>query len=92
MKKSYHIFEYFAALDSDPHPVVKVYDTLTRVSDVRITKQDANHVLTILRKSYIISKSRSRGGTFVLLPRLFFELSHLYTRTVDADPRDFIAK
>jgi hypothetical protein len=66
---------------------------LTSARDVRITKQDVNHVLTILRNSYIVSKNRRRGGLLVLLPRLFFELSYRYGHAApNTDPSSFILK
>jgi len=94
LNKSFTIFKYFVALDRGPYPVVKVYDALTSVrsTDTRITKQDVNHILTLLRKSSIIAKNRRRGGLLVLIPHLFFELSYRYAHTADIGAEDFILK
>jgi len=94
LNKSFTIFKYFVALNPGPYPVVKVYDALTSVrgTDTRITKQDVNHVLMLLRESFVISKNRRRGGLLVLIPHLFFELSYRYAHTVNVGAEDFILK
>jgi len=94
LNKSFTMFKYFVALDPGPYQVVKVYDALTSVrsTDTRITKQDVNHVLTLLRESFVISKNRRRGGLLVLIPHLFFELSHRYAHTASIGVEDFILK
>jgi len=94
LNKSFTIFKYFVALGPGPYQVVKVYDALTSVrgAGTKITKQDVNHILTLLRKSSIIAKNRRRGGLLVLIPHLFFELSYRYAHTVNVGAEDFILK
>jgi len=94
LNKSFTIFKYFVALDRGPYPVVKVYDALTSVrsAGTKITKQDVNHVLTLLRESFVISKNRRRGGLLVLIPHLLFELSYRYAHVAGIGAEDFILK
>jgi len=94
LSKSFIIFKYFIELSSEPYPVVKLYNDLTAVrnTNTKITKQDVNHVLTILRKAFIIAKNRDRGGLLIIIPRLFFELSYRYAHAADIGAEDFILK
>jgi len=93
LRKSLELFKYFIMLAPEPHPVVEYY-TLTSRKDVKITKYDVYHLLVILRKSYLISRNKLKGGFLVPLPQLFFSLSYEYVneyaKLSNIDPNDFI--
>lgn len=89
MRKSLELFKYFIMMAPEQHPVVEYY-TLTSRKDVKITKYDVYHLLVILRKSYLISRNKLKGGFLVPLPQIFFNLSYEYAGSSDTDPNDFI--
>ena len=97
MGKTHEMVVYVLTLGPDPHPVVKVYEDLvseSRRRGVEITKQDVHHLLAVLWKSRIASKSRQRGGYLVILPRVYFSLAERYAKVLGqgAEPGDFVGR
>lgn len=93
MEKSFVIYQYLVTLGPELHSVGKPYQDLTSLKGVKVTKYDAYHLLSVLRKAHLIARDKPKGGHFVFLPSLFFTLSHEYSRKgFKASTADFIEK